>query len=136
MVPARDLARVGQAVLDGRVPPEFLARSGMPGEPAFTQDGATSATATAGGSCRGLVGMGDQGQVMVVSRSCGTVVVRMGDDDGPNVALALRLQQLGQRMVEPGPLGYRDHADGSRRSPGSVARQEGTRCESGTAPQR
>ncbi|ODU03456.1 MAG: hypothetical protein ABS81_14315 [Pseudonocardia sp. SCN 72-86] len=91
-----------QLVLDGGVPQEFLTRSEAPSEPALTYDGVAVGYRNDWWQLPGgdLAAMGDHGQIMVVCRSTGTVVVRMGDDDGPNVALALRLQQLAQRVVD------------------------------------
>jgi len=43
--------------------------------------------------------MGDHGQIMIVSPSTDTVVVRMGDDNGGNIELANTLQNLARRTA-------------------------------------
>jgi CubicO group peptidase (beta-lactamase class C family) len=114
---ARDLARVGQLMLDGgkvagrQVAPEaFLERS-------FRPAGAETITAfkgvnvgyyngwwhlprAAGGS--DLLAMGAHGQVMLVSPATRTVVVRMGtlDERTTNIDIALRLQRLAAELDE------------------------------------
>ncbi len=111
VVTARDLARVGQLILDdGRVgdrqvaPPAFVARSRDP-------LGRARAVTFAGldlGYRNGwwtladdLVAMGKHGQIMVVSPATRTVIVRLGEDghDETNVALAHRLQRVARRLA-------------------------------------
>ncbi|WP_250006563.1 serine hydrolase [Actinoplanes sp. M2I2] len=107
---ARDLARIGQAMLgDGRVagrpvaPPAFLERSlGGPDDlvtsfldvPVGYANGWWRLPRPAGGA--DLVAMGAHGQVMLVSPATRTVVVRLGDDHPglSNIDIALRLQRL------------------------------------------
>ena len=119
---ARDLARVGQLVLDGGkvagrqvAPPEFLSRSDDPA-------GRVRATTFAGvelGYRNGwwipgegeLLAMGAHGQIMLVSRAGRTVIVRLGRDghggsrglgfDGhgeTNVSIARRFQRAAARL--------------------------------------
>ncbi|MCE9575316.1 MAG: beta-lactamase family protein [Deltaproteobacteria bacterium] len=111
VVTARDLARVGQLVLDGgRVgdrqvaPPAFVARSLDPA-------GRTRATTFAGtdvGYRNGwwtvdgdLVAMGRWGQIMLVSPATRTVIVRLGEDGHAetNIAIARRLQRVARRLA-------------------------------------
>jgi CubicO group peptidase (beta-lactamase class C family) len=122
VVTARDLARVGQLVLDGgkvggdgRVvaPAGFLTRSLDPSgrEPVLSHDGVTVGYRNAwwvlhradGGA--DLVAMGRHGQIMLVSPTTRTVVVRMGlDGHGEqNLALTARLQRVADRLAAPAP---------------------------------
>jgi CubicO group peptidase (beta-lactamase class C family) len=120
---ARDLARVGQLMLDGgkvngrQVAPEaFLTRS-------FDKAGLETAVTYAGSDLGyrnawwvygdgELVGMGHHGQIVLVSAPTQTVIVRMGLDshddihelgfDGKNesnVSLGRRFQRVAQRMA-------------------------------------
>jgi CubicO group peptidase (beta-lactamase class C family) len=104
VVTARDLARIGQLLLDdGRVagrqvaPPAFLARSLDPigRARAVTFDG-TDLGYRNGWWILGeqaLIAMGKHGQVMLVSPATRTVIVRLGLGGGAetNVAIARRL---------------------------------------------
>ena len=115
---ARDMARIGQLVLDdgcvsGRrvAPVSFVTRSFEP----IGREPATSFGGVDVGYHNGwwilrhpgvdeadLVAMGDHGQVMLVSPVTGTVVVRMGVDGYPatNISIALELQRIARAMGE------------------------------------
>jgi CubicO group peptidase (beta-lactamase class C family) len=112
---ARDLARLGQLVLDdGKVgdaqvaPPVFLARSLDPARRervttfASTDLGYTNAWWVHGD--RELFAMGKHGQVIVVSLATGTVLVRMGLDghDETTTSIALRLARVADRLYAGG----------------------------------
>lgn len=111
---ARDLARIGRLMLDngtldGRraAPDTFLERSTDPTgrAPATTFNGITVGyrngwwNAPAPDGTRDLVAMGAHGQIMLVSPSTDTVIVRLGDDNPPltNIDLVQQLEQLTQR---------------------------------------
>lgn len=101
VVTARDLARVGQLLLDDGVP-SFTARSLEPTEPATTLDDITVGYHNGWWLLPGhdLAAMGDHGQIMIVSPGTDTVVVRMGDDDeSGNIELATVLQELAHRVA-------------------------------------
>jgi CubicO group peptidase (beta-lactamase class C family) len=111
VVTARDLARVGQLLLsEGRVadhrvaPVAFVSRSFDPAGRAL----ATTFAGTRVGYRNGwwtldkdLIAMGRHGQVMLVSPTTRTVIVRMGRDgnDETNVSIALRLQRIAGRLA-------------------------------------
>jgi CubicO group peptidase (beta-lactamase class C family) len=100
VVTARDLARVGQLLLDNGVP-TFTARSLEATPPATTLDRITVGYHNGWWVLPGhdLAAMGDHGQIMIVSPSTDTVVVRMGDDSGGNIELASTLQNLARRTA-------------------------------------
>lgn len=99
VVTPRDLARLGQLVLD-RGDPAWVDRSLEP-TPTATVLGTVPVGyhngwwVLPGGD---LAAMGDHGQIMVVSPAADTVVVRMGDDAGGNIDLALSLQGLAREV--------------------------------------
>jgi CubicO group peptidase (beta-lactamase class C family) len=111
VVTARDLARVGQLVLeDGRVadrqvaPPAFIARSL---DPAGRERVVTFAGTELGYrngwwvlGDRALVAMGRHGQVMLVSPATRTVIVRLGLDGHaePNISIARRFERIASRL--------------------------------------
>jgi CubicO group peptidase (beta-lactamase class C family) len=99
VVTARDLARVGQLLLDDDEP-TFTARSLEPTGSATTLDDITVGYHNGWWILPGhdLAAMGDHGQIMVVSPAADTVVVRMGDDEGGNIELATALQGLAHRV--------------------------------------
>lgn len=124
VVTARDLARIGQLVLDdgvvdGRVvaPPAFLARSRDPeGRRAVAHFAGSELGYRNGWWIAGddLVAMGRHGQVMLVSPATRTVIVRLGVDghdasrqlgfdghDENNVSIARRLQRVAGRLAQP-----------------------------------
>ena len=111
VVTARDIARVGQLVLDrGKVgirqvaPGAFLERSLAPvgrtpvATFAGTAVGYWNGWWTLGD--RDLIAMGAHGQVMLVSPATRTVIVRMGEDghDETNISIARRLQRVANRL--------------------------------------
>lgn len=106
VVSARDLARVGQLVLDGGAP-AFSARSLDPvgqvpvedfqGTPLGYRNGWWVLPRPDGG--HDLAAMGDHGQILVVSPTTRTVAVRMGDDDPINIAIAHDLQAVADRVA-------------------------------------
>jgi CubicO group peptidase (beta-lactamase class C family) len=100
VVTARDLARVGQLVLDNGVP-AFTARSLAPTGLATTLDDIPVGYHNGWWILPGhdLAAMGDHGQIMIVSPATDTIVVRMGDDDGGNIHLATAMQDLAHRAV-------------------------------------
>jgi CubicO group peptidase (beta-lactamase class C family) len=115
VVTARDLARIGQLMLDdGRVagrqvaPRAFLDRSldAANRDPVTTFAGVRVGYRNAwwilprGDGGRDLAAMGAHGQVMVVSPSTRTVLVRMGDEAPgmTNIHIATALQKLADRV--------------------------------------
>jgi CubicO group peptidase (beta-lactamase class C family) len=95
---ARDLARVGQALLDGR-PASWAARSRDPaGREVVVTLAGTPLGYRNGWWLLGedLVGMGRHGQILLVAPATRTVIVRLGREGQleSNVAIARRLQQL------------------------------------------
>ncbi|GAA2881426.1 hypothetical protein GCM10010517_44340 [Streptosporangium fragile] len=113
VVTARDLARVGQLMLDdGKVdgrqvaPRAFLDRSLDPAnrEPVTTFAGISVGYRNGwwvlprGDGGRDLAAMGAHGQIMVVSPSTRTVIVRMGDDEQTNIQIAATLQRLADQL--------------------------------------
>lgn len=102
VVTARDLARVGELVLAGDGP--FAARSLEPSGVATTLGDTPVGYHNGWWRLPGgdLAAMGDHGQIMVVSPAAGTVVVRMGDDAGPNIELAVTLASLAHRVGQSG----------------------------------
>lgn len=118
VVTARDLARIGQLMLDGgqvagrRVAPRaFLERSLDPAyrDPVTTFAGIGVGYRNGwwilprGDGGRDLAAMGAHGQVMVVSPATRTVIVRMGDDYRTNIQIAAALQNLADRMASVTP---------------------------------
>jgi CubicO group peptidase (beta-lactamase class C family) len=113
VVTARDLARIGQLVLDdGKVgaaqvaPPDFLTRS-LARRERVTTFASTDLGYSNGWWVHGdreLIAMGRHGQVMVVSLATGTVLVRLGLDghDETNVSIALRLARVADRLYVGG----------------------------------
>ncbi|MEQ3552906.1 serine hydrolase [Pseudonocardia nematodicida] len=99
VVTARDLARIGQLVLDDGDDP-FVARSLTPSGAATTLGPIDVGYRNGWWVLPGgdLAAMGAHGQIMVVSPTTDTVVVRMGADEGPNIELATRLQALAHRF--------------------------------------
>jgi CubicO group peptidase (beta-lactamase class C family) len=116
VVTARDLARIGVAMVDGGMlggrrvaPAAFVSRSFDPA--------GRSAVATFAGTPLGyrngwwvmgdgtLVAMGRHGQIMLVSPATRTVVVRLGIDGyaEPNVAIANRFHRLVERLAGQNP---------------------------------
>jgi CubicO group peptidase (beta-lactamase class C family) len=107
---ARDLARIGQLILDDGVvagravaPPAWIARS----RASVGRDEATRFAGVALGYHNGwwrlgedLVAMGRYGQIMVVAPATRTVIVRLGGDHPreTNVALANRFARLAARL--------------------------------------
>lgn len=110
VVSARDLARIGQLVLDGGVvanravaPAAWVERSRDPAGRAPVVDfGGTALGYRNGWWIAGddLVAMGRHGQVMVVAPATRTVIVRLGLDGHAetNVAIANRLRALAARL--------------------------------------
>ncbi|MEV4454700.1 serine hydrolase [Microbispora sp. NPDC049633] len=118
VVTARDLAKIGQLMLDGgrvagrRVAPRaFLDRSLDPAgrEPVTTFAGISVGYRNGwwilprGDGGRDLAAMGAHGQIMVVSPATGTVIVRMGDDYRTNIQIAATLQNLADRLASATP---------------------------------
>lgn len=111
VVTARDLARLGQLMLDDGVaggrqvaPKAFLARSFDPvGRATVVTFAAAQLGYRNGWWVLGddLVAMGRYGQVMLVSPATRTVIVRMGLDghDETNISIALRLQRVARRLT-------------------------------------
>ncbi|GAA1867596.1 serine hydrolase [Pseudonocardia ailaonensis] len=102
VVSARDLARVGQRVLDGGA---WASRS-LSGSPTVETFGGLDAVGYRNGwwvlprpdGSGDLAAMGDHGQIMVVSPRTRTVAVRMGDDDGANITIARQLQAVANAL--------------------------------------
>lgn len=111
LVTARDLARIGQLTLDGGsldgrpVAPRAFADRSLPStgpEPAATLAGIQVGYRNGwwllprAGGAHDLAAMGAHGQIMLVSPSTRTVVIRMGDDHPTmtNVELAATLQRF------------------------------------------
>ena len=113
---ARDLARIGQLVLDGGsargqqvAPPSFVTRSLDPiGRSPATNFGGIDVgyrngwwiLQQPGAEKADLVAMGDHGQVMLVSLATDTVIVRMGVDGHPttNISIAVQLQRIARAI--------------------------------------
>jgi hypothetical protein len=114
VVTARDLARIGQLMLDGGAvagrqvaPPAFLARSFDPAGRQVVANFAGTEVGYRNGwwvlGDRGLIAMGNHGQVMLVSPTTQTVIVRMGvdghDRDETNIAIARRLERVAAALA-------------------------------------
>jgi len=112
VVTARDIARIGQLVLDdGKVagrqvaPAAFIARSLDPAGRtpivnfAGTELGYRNAWWILGD--RAVIAMGNHGQVMLVSLATRTVIVRMGESGHAetNVSIARRLQRVADQLA-------------------------------------
>lgn len=100
VVTARDLARVGQLLLDNGVS-SFTQRSLEATGPATTLGSITVGYHNGWWDLPGqdLAAMGDHGQILIVSPSTQTIVVRMGDDDGGNIQLATALQGVAHQTT-------------------------------------
>jgi CubicO group peptidase (beta-lactamase class C family) len=100
VVTARDLARVGQLLLD-KDAAAFTARSLETTGPATTLGRITVGYHNGWWILPGqdLAAMGDHGQIMIVAPATDTIVVRMGDDEGGNIELATTLQDLAHRAA-------------------------------------
>ncbi|XVQ82267.1 serine hydrolase domain-containing protein [Microbispora siamensis] len=118
VVTARDLARIGQLMLDGGqvagrqvAPGAFLDRSLDPADrdPVTTFAGIGVGYRNGwwilprGDGGRDLAAMGAHGQIMVASPSTRTVIVRMGDDYQTNIQIAATLQRLADRLASVTP---------------------------------
>ncbi|HSN30375.1 MAG TPA: serine hydrolase [Kofleriaceae bacterium] len=111
VVTARDLARIGQLVLDGGkvgdrqvAPASWVARSTDPAGRTIIQTFAGTQLGYRNGwwilGDHDLVAMGHYGQIMVVSLTTRTVIVRLGKDgnDETNVSIARRLARIADEL--------------------------------------
>lgn len=103
VITARDLARVGELVLDGgkAAPAAWIARSRTTAPPAITFDGTTVGYRNGWWQLGDdLVAMGRYGQIMVVAPATGTVIVRLGLDGHAetNISIARRLARIAAHL--------------------------------------